>query len=135
MQMPLRICITTTGGLYILAESEGFEPPVPRRVQQISSLPRSTTPAALHIGHKFALYPFILFLFFLGSFLITFSIKRLATSLKRWSGISLSDATKFHRNVLKSVLVIPLYFFLSIERDISSEQKTPTVACNNSPPA
>lgn len=29
------------------AESEGFEPPVPRRVQQISSLPRSTTPAAL----------------------------------------------------------------------------------------
>ena len=31
----------------IIAESEGFEPPVPRRVQQISSLPRSTTPAAL----------------------------------------------------------------------------------------
>ena len=27
------------------AESEGFEPPEPRRVQQISSLPRSTTPA------------------------------------------------------------------------------------------
>ena len=32
---------------YLFAESEGFEPPVPRRVQQISSLPRSTTPAAL----------------------------------------------------------------------------------------
>jgi hypothetical protein len=28
------------------AESEGFEPPVPRRVQQISSLPHSTTLAA-----------------------------------------------------------------------------------------
>jgi len=32
---------------FFMAESEGFEPPVPRRVQQISSLPRSTTPAAL----------------------------------------------------------------------------------------
>ena len=31
------------------AESEGFEPPVPRRVQQISSLPRSTTPATLRL--------------------------------------------------------------------------------------
>ena len=30
---------------FFLAESEGFEPPEPRRVQQISSLPRSTTPA------------------------------------------------------------------------------------------
>ena len=29
----------------LFAESEGFEPPEPRRVQQISSLPRSTTPA------------------------------------------------------------------------------------------
>lgn len=29
------------------AESEGFEPPVPRRVQQISSLPHSTTLATL----------------------------------------------------------------------------------------
>ena len=34
----------------VLAESEGFEPPVPRRVQQISSLPRSTTPAALLVS-------------------------------------------------------------------------------------
>src|SRR5712692_9753575 len=32
--------------LYV-AEREGFEPPVPRRAQQISSLPRSTTPASL----------------------------------------------------------------------------------------
>ena len=31
--------------LLFIAESEGFEPPEPRRVQQISSLPRSTTPA------------------------------------------------------------------------------------------
>src|SRR6267378_6447961 len=31
----------------VLAEREGFEPPVPRRAQQISSLPRSTTPASL----------------------------------------------------------------------------------------
>src|SRR6059036_494485 len=30
-----------------MAEREGFEPPVPRRAQQISSLPRSTTPASL----------------------------------------------------------------------------------------
>jgi len=29
--------------LDFLAESEGFEPPVPQAVQQISSLPRSTT--------------------------------------------------------------------------------------------
>ena len=30
-----------------VAEREGFEPPVPRRVQLISSQPRSTTPASL----------------------------------------------------------------------------------------
>lgn len=35
-------------GLFCLkAESEGFEPPVPQAVQQISSLPRSTTPPTL----------------------------------------------------------------------------------------
>ena len=34
------------------AESEGFEPPVPRRVQQISSLPRSTTLATFHLCLK-----------------------------------------------------------------------------------
>ncbi len=33
-----------------LAEREGFEPSVPRKVQQISSLPRSTTPASLRLS-------------------------------------------------------------------------------------
>ena len=33
-----------------LAEREGFEPSVPRKVQQISSLPRSTTPAPLQLS-------------------------------------------------------------------------------------
>ena len=37
--------------LYIfMAEREGFEPSVPRKVQQISSLPRSTTPASLRLS-------------------------------------------------------------------------------------
>src|SRR5437667_8789543 len=35
------------GAAGCMAEREGFEPPVPRRAQQISSLPRSTTPASL----------------------------------------------------------------------------------------
>ena len=35
-----------------LAESEGFEPPVPQAVQQISSLPRSTSLPTLRIKGK-----------------------------------------------------------------------------------
>jgi hypothetical protein len=34
--------------LISVAEREGFEPSEPRRVQQFSRLPRSTTPASLH---------------------------------------------------------------------------------------
>jgi hypothetical protein len=34
------------------AESKGFEPLVPRRVQQFSRLPRSTTPAALRFKDR-----------------------------------------------------------------------------------
>ena len=46
------------------AESEGFEPPEPRRVQQISSLPRSTTLATFRgknttfFAHGSPLFPF-----------------------------------------------------------------------------
>jgi hypothetical protein len=34
-------------GINLFAEREGFEPSVPRKVQQFSRLPRSTTPASL----------------------------------------------------------------------------------------
>ncbi len=42
------------------AESEGFEPPVPRRVQQISSLPRSTTLATFHASKSGAKIQFFI---------------------------------------------------------------------------
>ena len=47
-QNPSQICICFKK----MAESEGFEPPEQLLVQQISNLPRSTTPTTFHLYYQ-----------------------------------------------------------------------------------